>query len=213
MDEITRNEPVIKFEKTIAEFFGAPYGVAVDSCTNGLELCFRLDQQQRGKKVIIAKVPLYTYVSIPNMLDKIDQQWKWEDNKWIGYYNLTDEIIDAAVYWKKGGYVPGTKMVLSFQRTKHLSTDRGGMILLDNEEDASLLRKMAYDGRARTDVAWWKQEIDVVGYHYYLSPSKAELGMKNFEAVKDAQVKEKNWDYYRDISNYPIFKTRKFDLK
>ena len=149
MDEITRNEPVIKFEKTIAEFFGAPYGVAVDCCTNGLELCFRLDQQQRGNKVVLAKVPLYTYVSIPNMLDKIDQPWKWEDNKWIGYYHLTDNIIDAAVYWKKGGYVPGTKMVLSFQRTKHLSTDRGGMILLDNEEDASLLRKMAYDGRAR----------------------------------------------------------------
>jgi len=37
--------------------------------------------------------------------------------------------------------------------------------------------------------------------------------MKNFEAVKDAQVKEKNWDYYRDISNYPIFKNRKLDLK
>ena len=213
MDEITRNEPVIKFEKTIAEFFGAPYGVAVDCCTNGLELCFRLDQQQRGNKVVIAKVPLYTYVSIPNMLDKINQPWKWEDNKWIGYYNLTDNIIDAAVYWKKDGYVPGTKMVLSFQRTKHLSTDRGGMILLDNEEDASLLRKMAYDGRARTDVAWWKQEIDVVGYHYYLSPSKAELGIKNFDAVKDAQVKEKNWDYYRDISNYPIFKGRKLELK
>tara|TARA_Y100000592_G_C5445446_1_gene305754 strand:- start:196 stop:837 length:642 start_codon:yes stop_codon:yes gene_type:complete len=213
MDEITRNEPVIKFEKTIAEFFGAPYGVAVDCCTNGLELCFRLDQQQRGNKIVIAKVPLYTYVSIPNMLDKINQPWKWEDNKWIGYYNLTDNIIDAAVYWKKDGYVPGTKMVLSFQRTKHLSTDRGGMILLDNEEDASLLRKMAYDGRARTDVAWWKQEIDVVGYHYYLSPSKAELGMKNFDAVKDAQVKEKNWDYYRDISNYPIFKGRKLELK
>ena len=210
MDEITRNEPVIKFEKTIAEFFGAPYGVAVDCCTNGLELCFRLDQQQRGKKVVIAKVPYYTYVSVPNMLDKIGQQWKWEDDKWIGYYNLTDEIIDAAVYWKQGGYIPGTKMVLSFQRTKHLSTDRGGMILLDNEEDASLLRKMAYDGRARTDVAWWKQEIDVVGYHYYLSPSKAELGLKNFDAVKDAQVKEKNWDYYRRIDNYPIFKKKKF---
>jgi len=210
MDEITRNEPVIKFEKTIAEFFGAPYGVAVDCCTNGLELCFRLDQQQRGKKVVIAKVPYYTYVSVPNMLDKIGQQWKWEDDKWIGYYNLTDEIIDAAVYWKQGGYIPGTKMVLSFQRTKHLSTDRGGMILLDNEEDASLLRKMAYDGRARTDVAWWKQEIDVVGYHYYLSPSKAELGLKNFDAVKDAQVKEKNWDYYRRIDDYPIFKKKKF---
>ena len=146
------------------------------------------------------------------MLDKIGQQWKWEDNKWTGYYNLTEEIIDAAVYWKKDGYIPGTKMVLSFQRTKHLSTDRGGMILLDNEEDASLLRKIAYDGRARTDVAWWKQEIDVVGYHYYLSPSKAELGLKNFDAVKDAQVKEKNWDYYRRIDNYPIFKKKKLEL-
>ena len=55
MDEITRNAPVIKFEKTIAKFFGAPYGVAVDCCTNALELCFRLDQKQRGKAVVIAK--------------------------------------------------------------------------------------------------------------------------------------------------------------
>ena len=208
MDEITRNAPVIKFEKTIAKFFGAPYGVATECCTNALELCFRLDQQQRGKAVVIAKVPFYTYHSIPIMLDKIGQAWKFEDNKWEGYYNLTPDIIDAAVYWKKGGYQPGTKMCISFQRTKHLSTDRGGIILLDNEEDASLLRKMAYDGRARSDVAWWIQEIDVIGYHYYLSPSKAELGLKNFEAVKDAQVKEKNWDYYRRIDNYPIFKKK-----
>ena len=43
---------------------------------------------------------------------------------------------------------------------------------------------MAYDGRARTDVAWWKQEIDVVGYHYYLSPSKAEMRIKKFETLK-----------------------------
>ena len=64
MDEITRNAPVIKFEKTIAKFFGAPYGVATDCCTNALELCFRLDQQQRGKAVVIAKVPFYTYHSL-----------------------------------------------------------------------------------------------------------------------------------------------------
>ena len=43
-------------------------------------------------------------------------------------------------------------MCLSFQYGKHLSTDRGGMILLDSESDASKLRKMAYDGRERTDL-------------------------------------------------------------
>ena len=34
------------------------------------------------------------------------------------------------------------------------------------------------------------------------------MGMKNFEAVKDMQVKKKDWDYYRRIDNYPIFKKK-----
>ena len=93
----------------------------MDSCTNNLELCFRLDQQQRGNKVVIAKVPYYTYVSIPNMLDKIDQPWKWEDNKWIGYYNLTDEIIDADRLLEASMDIyQGTKMNIKFSKNKTL---------------------------------------------------------------------------------------------
>ena len=34
-------EIVKKFEDKIAEFFGAPFGVAVDCCTHGIELCLR----------------------------------------------------------------------------------------------------------------------------------------------------------------------------
>ena len=34
-------EVVNKFENKIAEFFGAPYAVAVDCCTHGIELCLR----------------------------------------------------------------------------------------------------------------------------------------------------------------------------
>ena len=29
------------FENAIAEFYGAPYAVAVDCCTHGVELCLR----------------------------------------------------------------------------------------------------------------------------------------------------------------------------
>ena len=36
--------PLFEFEKTIAEYYGAPYGVAVDCCTHGMELCLRLKQ-------------------------------------------------------------------------------------------------------------------------------------------------------------------------
>ena len=34
-------EYVSEFESQIAEFFGAPYAVATDSCTHALELCLR----------------------------------------------------------------------------------------------------------------------------------------------------------------------------
>jgi len=34
-------EVVKEFENKVADFFGAPYGVAVDSCTHGIELALR----------------------------------------------------------------------------------------------------------------------------------------------------------------------------
>ena len=32
---------IADFEKEVAKFFDAPYAVAVDCCTHGLELCLR----------------------------------------------------------------------------------------------------------------------------------------------------------------------------
>jgi len=41
-------EYVTEFESQIADFFGAPYAVATDSCTHALELCLRYT-----KKIIL----------------------------------------------------------------------------------------------------------------------------------------------------------------
>ena len=35
-------EHVRQFEEQIADFYGAPYAVATDSCTHAIELCLRL---------------------------------------------------------------------------------------------------------------------------------------------------------------------------
>ena len=48
-----------EFEKEIAKFFGAPYAVAVDCCTHGIELCLRLTNTSK------INVPKRTYISIP----------------------------------------------------------------------------------------------------------------------------------------------------
>ena len=97
---------VENFEKEIANFFGAPYAVALDSCTHGIELCLRY----LGTKKII--VPVRTYVSIPFLANKIGIELEWTEKKWSDYYFLTDEVSDAAVLWKKGSYIKVINVVI-----------------------------------------------------------------------------------------------------
>ena len=40
-------EIISEFEKSISEFFGSPYAVAVDSCTHGIELCLRYTNETK----------------------------------------------------------------------------------------------------------------------------------------------------------------------
>ena len=117
-------EVIADFEREIAKFFGAPYAVAVDCCTHGLELCLRM----KGSEKIT--VPKHTYLSVPMLAEKLDLEIEWTDDKWQDYYYMTDDLVDAAVYWKANSYIPNTYMCVSFQFRKHLSLGRGGIILL-----------------------------------------------------------------------------------
>lgn len=193
-------DTVDEFEKKIAEFFGAQYAIAVDSCTHGIELCLRYEQ------VEYFTVPIRTYLSIPLLAKKINIRFEWSEEEWKDYYFLGNtNIADAAVLWKQGSYLPGTYMCLSFQYQKHLSLGRGGMILLDNKEAYEELIKMSYDGRKR-GAPWRDQNVDTVGYHYYMTPEVAQLGI---DKLPDAIVnKPRDWKYldWPDLRDMDVFK-------
>jgi len=157
-------EKIKIFEEKIARFFGSYHAIAVDSCTHGIELCLRYNNVD---KIL---VPKRTYISIPFLSKKLNIDLEWKDKNWIDYYYLTPNIIDAAVLWKKNSYIPDTFMCISFQYQKHLSLGRGGVILTDNTAAARDLKKMSYDGRLPF-IPWREQDIDIVGYHYYLQCS------------------------------------------
>jgi dTDP-4-amino-4,6-dideoxygalactose transaminase len=192
-------EQVKLFEEKIAEFYGAPYAVAVDCCTHGLELCLRYN----NIKSII--VPKQTYLSIPMLADKLNIERTFIEDEWKDYYYISDKIIDAAVYWEENSYIHGTFMVLSFQFQKHLSLGRGGMILTDNKEAAHALKCMSYDGRDNTTGPWAGQNIETVGYHYYMTPETAQSGINKFH---DALcTKPKKWSYkdYPVLTSFKVF--------
>jgi dTDP-4-amino-4,6-dideoxygalactose transaminase len=193
-------EKVNEFENKVAEYFSSPYAVAVDSCTHAIELCLRHTSCDN------LTIPTNTYVSIPMTLMKLGLNWTWRNEDWEDYYQLgNSNIIDAAVLWKENSYIPDTYMCLSFQYKKHLNVGRGGMILLQNKNDYDILKKMSYDGR---DVSkpWAKQDIDTVGYHYYMTPETAILGSFRFNEVRDKQPKKWTHLDYPHLPDMSVFK-------
>ena len=191
---------VSEFESKVAEYFGSTYAVATDSCTHGIELCLRYEKHTE------VTVPTRTYVSVPNLASKLNIKLLWDDKEWKDYYYLGDtNIIDAAVLWKENSYIPGTYMCLSFQFQKHLSLGRGGMILLDNKESADILKKMSYDGRI-PGVPWRDQDIDTIGYHYYMTPETAQLGLDKLPEAIAKTPRQWEWTDWPDLRNMKVFK-------
>lgn len=192
-------EAISKFERKIADFFGAPYAVAVDCCTHGLELCLRLN------KADIIKVPKRTYISVPFLAKKLNIELFWKDEKWQDYYYITNNIIDAAVLWEKNSYENGMFMCISFQFRKHLSLGRGGIILTDNLRAAKELKKMSYDGRDPS-IPWRDQNISSMGYHYYMTPETAELGLQKLEHAISTKPQKWTINDWPDLTQMKIFK-------
>lgn len=191
-----------EFEEKIAEFFGSPYAIAVDSCTHGIELCLRYTKETK------INVPKRTYLSVPFLAEKLNIERVWRDEDWEDFYTLNygeKKIIDAAVLWKKDSYIPNTFMCISFQYQKHLSLGRGGIILLDSKEDYTTLKKMSYDGRLPL-VPWRDQDIDCVGYHYYMTPETAQLGLNKLENAINTTPRKWVVTDWPDLTQMKIFK-------
>jgi len=193
-------ETVAEFERQVSDFFGSPYAVAVDSCTHALELCLRY----KGVQKLV--VPKRTYISVPFLANKLSIELEWKDEAWQDYYELGNtKILDSAVLWGYNSYIKETMMCISFQYRKHLSLGRGGMILLDDLQAYNQLKKMSYDGRL-PDVPWREQNIDSFGYHYYMTPETAQLGLDKLQQA--IQTKPKKWtiEDWPDLTKMEIFK-------
>lgn len=191
-------EIVKTFENKVADFFGAPFAVAVDCCTHGLELCLRYT------KAKMFSTPSRTYLSVPFLAHKLNIEHMWRYVDWEDYYYLTDNIIDAAVLWKKNSYLPNTFMCISFQFQKHLSLGRGGIILTDNREASIQLKKMSYDGRL-PNIPWRDQNVDTLGYHYYMTPETAQLGLDKFDLAVKTPPRQWSVNDWPDLTKMKIF--------
>jgi dTDP-4-amino-4,6-dideoxygalactose transaminase len=85
-----------------------------------------------------------------------------------------------------------------------LSLGRGGIILTDNREASIQLKKMSYDGRL-PNVPWRDQDIDTLGYHYYMTPETAQLGLDKFDLAVQTPPRQWSINDWPDLTKMKIF--------
>lgn len=191
-------DAVKAFEERVAEYAGAPYGVAVNSCTNALLLSF---MYHGGDEVVL---PKKTYVGVAQSALNAGYKIEFVDLLWEGAYSIIGtKTIDSARRFRKDMYVSGFLYCLSFHHGKHLPIGRGGMILTDDIDACQALKKMRYDGR-REGVPPKADEF-IRGYHCYMHPEDAVRGLMLMGYIKDDNP-DIPADDYPDLSKQEVFR-------
>jgi dTDP-4-amino-4,6-dideoxygalactose transaminase len=191
------------FEKTIADYAGSKYAVAVESCTAAIFLSL----QYVGIKDREINIPKFTYPSIPCSIIHCGGKVKFTNEWWKGEYELGRlNIWDAALRFKKNMF-HGRFQCLSFHIKKLLPIGRGGMILTDDEEAYKWLKKARFDGRE--PIPLLEDNFTMLGWNCYMQPSDAARGLQLFQAMgdKDFPDLEVEKQGYPDLSKFPIYAT------
>jgi dTDP-4-amino-4,6-dideoxygalactose transaminase len=193
-----------QFEAAICAYTGAPYAVAVNSCTNALFLSLRYKSSSPFGTPTIS-IPKRTYVSVPMQIIHAGGKIEFRDEDWLdrGMYELLPMgIWDCARRFTAGMYKPATYMCCSFHWTKPLGIQHGGTILHDNARADEWLRRARFDGRLSGEPA---SAAKMIGWHCLTTPEVAAAGL-----VRIANLPRDNPDApkpdYPDLSQMEIFR-------
>lgn len=187
------------FEEEVAEYTGAKYAVAVDSCTNALFLCCKY------LNVGTTTIPCKTYLSVPQSIIHSGGKVNFVEEEWSGCYQLKPyPIWDSAKRFTSNMYIGGSFMCISFHIKKLLSIGKGGMILLDDDKALDWFKKARYEGRSEKN--YKEDDISMLGWNMYMTPQQASHGlalMQNYpENVEDLG----EFNGYRDLRELTLFK-------
>lgn len=191
------------FEAKLAKFAGSKYAVVVDCCSNALFLSL----MYRKIKGSLVRIPRNTYVSVPMQILHAGGVPVLFDTEWEGLYELGEtNVFDGAARFTKGMYVGGDALhTLSFQIKKRLPIGRGGAILTDSEDAYKWLKLASYDGRNLNTAYDSRGHVEIVGWHFYMTPEDAARGILLMDQLPEIMADTMNWSHYPAIDQMAPF--------
>ena len=177
---------------------------------------------------VTVTIPKRTYISVPMQIKHAGFVLRFHDIEWRGQYALHPfNIYDSARLFTSGmfdnfqrdydTYGEPSFICCSFHSTKTLGIKRfwdppyqdwdieqGGCILHNDPAADAWLRKARFDGRTE-GVSSKDDTFDMLGYHCYMNPSSARLGLELLKKLPRHNAPLPN-DDYPDLSLAPIFR-------
>lgn len=224
-----------QFEDALCEYTGAPYAVAVSSCTMALLLACRWQVRKDESKpdrssvdILIGstfEIPRRTYVSVPQSIIHAGGRVAFRDKHWTGYYQLKPyPIFDSARWFSSDMYNAVRRYPKGVDGERQVASTFGpgamvccsfhvAKILGDSQGGCILLDDSEADAwlrRARFDgrtegVAPKDDKFDMIGYHCYMSPDVAARLLNRLSFLPKHNEPLPN-DDYPDLSTMEIFK-------
>jgi dTDP-4-amino-4,6-dideoxygalactose transaminase len=223
------------FEREIAQYTGAPYAVAVNSCTSALTLAvaWHLRDEAEGQgwsgawdrygvERICVEIPSRTYVSVPQAIIHAGGMPTFREEKWSGAYRLSPlPVWDCARYFTSDMYhgprMEGVPFRCGWTLARegvmlcvsfHASKTLGleqGGAILHDNPEADAWLRKARFDGRTEGVAPKDDRFDMVGWHCYLNPSTAAQGILKLHSLPKHNEPLEN-DDYPALDQMDIFK-------
>lgn len=192
------------FEREVGAYVGAPYCVAVNSCTMAILLAVQWCRRFARHYSPPVEIPSRTYVSVPMSIRHAGAKVSFRDEDWSGMYQLKPlPVWDSARWLTSGMYIRDQFICLSFHAAKTLGIEQGGAIVHDNREADAWFRRMRFDGR-NEGVAPKDDTFNEIGWHCYMNPSTAAQGLLKLHSLPKHNDPLPN-DPYPDLSQFEVF--------
>jgi len=198
-----------EFEQALCEYTGAPFAIALDSCSHAIFLSLKY-QNING---VIIKIPNRTFPSVPCEIIHAGGRvefYKVTGSYLKGAYQLKPtKVWDAALSFTNKMYKKDTHMCLSFTGpSKHLKLIKGGAILTDDEGAYEWFKRARISGRR--EKSFFDDSFDMIGWNFYMMPEIATRGLMLLRQFYDKDRNPINLpdieNEYPDLSIAPAFK-------
>lgn len=203
-----------EFEKSLCDYTGSPYAIALDNMSNALFLSLYYEKNiKRTLTVDTIDCPSRTYPSVPCEIIHAGLKVNFvpvEGETIKGSYKLSpSNVIDSALSLTADMYQPGTHTCLSFTGPyKTLKLSKGGAILTDDYDAMMWFKRARFSGRR--ECSYHDDDFDMLGWNFYMIPELAARGLLMMTQFYNGDGSKKhNQDLelrYPDLSKFEIYK-------